>query len=107
VVGYGPGDVARGVREEPVEERDAYVVGQRQARSAWEPRSRALVAQPTYVAVLVLGPDLQDCQHLVREKVQKGRNANSAENSVVILRSADSENSTSSAVQPCRATYSA
>src|SRR5512132_4448144 len=77
---------ARGVREEPVEERDAYVVGQRQARSAWEPRSRALVAQPTYVAVLVLGPDLQDCQHLVREKVQKGRIANSAENRVVILR---------------------
>jgi hypothetical protein len=41
VVGYGPGDVARGVREEPVEERDAYVVGQRQALSAWEPRPRA------------------------------------------------------------------
>jgi hypothetical protein len=66
-----------------------------------------LVAQPTYVVVLVLGADLQVCQHLVRERFRKGRIANSAENRVVIVRSADSENSRSAAVQPCRATYSA
>jgi hypothetical protein len=31
IAGHGPGDLARGVREEPVEKRDACVVGQYQA----------------------------------------------------------------------------
>jgi hypothetical protein len=55
IAGHRPGDLGRGVREEPVEKRDACVLGSIR-RCAHGDRG-ALAAQPTYVVVLVPRPD--------------------------------------------------